>query len=183
MKAILKKLLITVLAVGSFSLASASELFIFQTTDVKIDNIKAKIYVGTPVKIVKNIDDKNALIEFSGMAFDNKLFINKDKSILIASIEKSTFGKKGEVKKVQAIIEKGYLTKVSNEVWEEHEEFYYEMCTQCHAAHVPTEHSMLEWDAILQTMNGFAQLDEEESAYLSRYLKANANNGFYPKTK
>ena len=36
------------------------------------------------------------------------------------------------------------------EIWEEHEEFYYENCTQCHAAHEPKTHSMLEWDAILQ---------------------------------
>jgi len=183
MRAILKKLLITVLAIGSFSLASANEFFIFQTTDVKIDNMKAKIYVGTPIKVLKDIDAKNSLVEFSGVVFDGKLYTNKDKSLLMASIEKGTFGKTGEVKKLQAVIETGYLTKVSSEVWEEHEEFFYEMCTQCHAAHIPAEHSMLEWDAILQTMSGFAQLDEEEAAYLSRYLKANSNNGFYPKTK
>lgn len=183
MKTVLQKLLITLLAVGSFSLASANDVFIFQTTDVKIDNKKATVYVGTPVKVLKDVDEKNALIELSGMVFDNKLYINKDKSLLIASVEKNTLGKNGEEKKVQAIIEKGYLTEKSAEVWEEHEEFFYEMCTQCHAAHVPTEHSMLEWDAILATMNGFAQLDDEEAKYLARYLKANANNGFYPKSK
>lgn len=183
MKAILQKLLITLLAVGSFSLASADEMFIFQTAEVKIDKNKGTLYIGTPVNVIKNVDDKNVLVEFSGIAFDDKLYTNKDKSLLMASVEKSTLGAKGEAKKVQAVIEKGYLTKVPSEVWEEHEEFFYETCTQCHAAHQPTEHSMLEWDAILQTMSGFAQLYPDESEYLSRYLKANANNGFYPEKK
>jgi len=183
MKAILKKLLITLLAVGSFSLASASEMYIFQTTDAKIDNNKAKLYIGTPVKVLKDVDAKNSLVEISGMVFGDKLYINKDKSLLLASVEKSSFGKDGEIKKVQAIIEKGYLASNPLEIWEEHEEFFYENCTQCHAAHAPEEHSMLEWDAILQTMNGFAQLDAQEAAYLARFVKATSNNGFYPKAK
>lgn len=183
MKTILQKLLVTLLVVGSFSLASAEEMFIFQTAEVQIDKNKGTIYIGTPVNVIKKVDEKNVLIEFSGNAFDDKLYTNKDKSLLMASVEKSTLGTKGEVKKIQAIIEKGYLSIVPSEIWEEHEEFYYEMCTQCHAAHVPTEHTMLEWDAILQTMSGFAQLYPDETGYLSRYLKANSSNGFYPEKK
>ena len=183
MKAIFKKLLITLLAVGSFSLASASEMYIFQTADAKIDNNKAKLYIGTPVKVLKDVDEKNSLVELSGMVFGDKLYINKDKSLLLASVEKSSFGKDGEIKKVQAIIEKGYLASNPLEIWEEHEEFFYENCTQCHAAHAPKEHSMLEWDAILQTMNGFAQLDAQEASYLARFVKATSNNGFYKETK
>lgn len=183
MKTIFKKVLITILAVGSFSLASAEEMFIFQTTEVKLDDKKGTVYIGTPVQVIKNIDDKNVLVEITGMIFDDKLFTNKDKSLLMASVEKNSFGKNGETKKVQAVIEKGYLSSVPAEIWEEHEEFYYEMCTQCHGSHRPVEHSMLEWDAILQTMSGFAQLYPDEAEYLSRYLNANANNGFYPETK
>ncbi|MFA9239181.1 MAG: hypothetical protein ACEQSQ_04705 [Candidatus Paceibacteria bacterium] len=183
MKTILQKLLITILAVGTFSLASAEEMFIFQTTEVKIDNKKGTLYIGTPVNVIKNVDDKNVLVEFSGVVFEDKLFTNKDKSLLMASIDKNSFGIKGEVKKVQAVIEKGNLSIVPSEIWEEHEEFFYETCTQCHAAHKSTEHSMLEWDAILQTMSGFAQLYPDEAEYLSRYLKANSNNGFYPEKK
>ena len=183
MNTIFKKLLITILAVGSFSLASAEEMFIFKTAEVKIDDKKGTLYIGTPVKVIKKVDEKNVLVEFSGMVFEDKLFTNKDKSLLMASVEKSSFGKSGEVKNIQAVIEKGYLSIVPAEIWEEHEEFYYEMCTQCHASHRPVEHSMLEWDAILQTMSGFAQLYPDEAEYLSRYLNANANNGFYPEKK
>ena len=183
MKTIFKKLLITILAVGSFSLASAEEMFLFQTTEVKIDDKKGTLYIGTPVNVIKKIDDKNVLVEFSGMAFDDKLYTNKDKSLLLASVDNNTFGKSGEIAKLQAIIEKGYLSIVPAEIWEEHEEFYYEMCTQCHGSYRPTAHTMLEWDAILQTMSGFAQLYPDEAEYLSRYLNANASNGFYPEKK
>jgi len=183
MKTFLKKSLITVLALGTFSLANANEMFVFKAANVKIDNKDAKVYEGIPVKVLKDVGNKNALIEFSGIVFDNKIYTNKDKSLLLATLNEGSLGKKGEAKKIQAVIEKGYLTNDFAEIWEEHEEFFYEMCTQCHAAHQASEHSMLEWDAILQTMSGFAQLDEEETNYLSRYLKANSTNGFYSKTK
>lgn len=183
MKTTFKKLLITLIALGTFAQAAQNDMFVFQTTDVKIDNNKATVYIGTAVSVVKDIDDKNVLVEFSGISFGDKLYTNKDKSLLMASNDKKTFGKDGEEKKLQAIIEKGYLTKDAEEVWEEHEEFYYEMCTQCHASHLPKEHTMLEWDAILGTMSGFAQLYDDETEYLARYLKANANNGFAAEKK
>ncbi len=183
MKAMFKKLLVTILAVGSFSLLSASEMYVFQTADVKIDKNKGSLYIGTPVKVIKDVDDKNVLVELSGSAFDNEIYTNKNKSLLMISVEKASFGKDGEEKKVQAIIEKANLASDPIEIWEEHEEFFYDNCTQCHAAHEPKTHSMLEWDAILQTMNGFSQLDEVEAAYLARFVKAMSNNGFYARKK
>ena len=175
--------MVLILAVGSLSLLSANDMYIFQTTDVKMDKNKGKLYIGTLVKVLKDVDAKNALVELSGVAFGNELYTNKNKSLIIASIEGANFGKDGEVKKITAVIEKGYLLDNVAEIWEEHEEFYYDNCTQCHAAHEPKTHSMLEWDAILQTMNGFAQLYPDEAEYLSRFVKATSNNGFYADKK
>lgn len=183
MKKIIQKILLTVLALGSFSALSANEMFVFQTAKVKIDDKNGTIYIGTPVKVLKNIDDKNVLVELRGIAFGNKLYTKKAQSLLMASVQGSDLGGKEQTSKIQAVIEKGYLSKVPSEIWEEHEEFFYEMCTQCHAAYEPKAHTMLEWDAILQTMSGFAQLYQDESEYLSRFLKANANDGFYPEKK
>lgn len=177
----LKNLMITLLAVGSFSLLSASEMYIFQTTDVKMDGKDGKLYIGTPVKVIKDVDDKNALVELSGVAFEGEIYTNKNKSLIMASSDATTFGTNGEAKTITAVIEKGYLLDDPVEIWEEHEEFYYENCTQCHAAHEPKTHNMLEWDAILQTMNGFAQLYPDEAAYLARFVKATSSNGFYAK--
>ena len=85
MKTILQKLLITLVTISTFSQASENNMFVFQTTDVKIDDSKATLYMGTPVSIVKNVDDKNVLVEFSGVSFEDKLYTNKDKSLLMAS--------------------------------------------------------------------------------------------------
>lgn len=183
MKTIIQKIVLSLLVVGSFSALSANEMFVFQTAKVKIDNKNATLYIGTPIKVLKDVDEKNVLVELSGIAFEDKLYTGKTKSLLIASKSEGSFGDKEQSVKVQAVIEKGYLSTVPSEIWEEHEEFFYEMCTQCHAAHQPTEHTMLEWDAILQTMSGFAQLYADESEYLARFLKANANDGFYPEKK
>ncbi|MCK9491859.1 MAG: hypothetical protein M0Q24_07195 [Sulfurimonas sp.] len=183
MKSVLGKLFISLFMVGSLSALAASDIFIFQTAKIKIDNKEGSIFIGTPVKVLKKVDDKNVLVEFSGMAFGDKLYTGKTKSLLMATKKEGSFADEGQVVKVQAVIEKGYLSEVPAEIWEEHEEFFYEMCTQCHGAYKPQSHTMLEWDAILQTMSGFAQLYEDETEYLSRFLKANASNGFYPEQK
>ncbi|MDD2449923.1 MAG: hypothetical protein PHS42_00560 [Sulfurimonas sp.] len=183
MKKVLGKILISLFVVGTLTALVASDTFIFQTAKVKIDNKEGSLYIGTPVKVLKSVDEKNVLVEFSGMAFGDKLYTGKTQSLLMATKTEGSFGDKEQIVKVQAIIEKGYLSEVPEEIWEEHEEFFYEMCTQCHGAYKPQSHTMLEWDAILQTMSGFAQLYEDETEYLSRFLKANSSNGFYPEQK
>lgn len=175
------KKIVLLIALGAFCTLSANELYIFETTEVQMDDKKGKLYIGTPVNVIKNIDEKNVLVEVSGVAFGGELYTNKNKSLIMASSKDKTFGLDGEKKRVTAVIDKGYLLDDPVEIWEEHEEFYYENCTQCHAAHEPKTHSMLEWDAILQTMNGFAQLYPDEANYLARFVKATSNNGFYVK--
>jgi len=183
MKKMIQKVMISLFVLGSLVSLSADEMFVFQTANVKIDTKEATLHIGTPVKVLKDVDAKNVLVEFSGMAFADKLYTGKTKSLLMATKKEGSFGDNEKVVKIQAVIEKGYLSKVPSEIWEEHEEFFYEMCTQCHAAYQPKAHTMLEWDAILQTMSGFAQLYPDESEYLARFLKANANDGFYPEKK
>lgn len=183
MKANILKLLLSLFVVGSISALSANEMYVFQTIKVKIDNKNATLFIGTPVKVLKNVDEKSVLVEFSGVSFEDKLYTTKTKSLLIATKEDGSFGQAEQSVKAQAVVEKGYLSKVPAEIWEEHEEFFYEMCTQCHGAYKPTAHTMMEWDAILQTMSGFAQLYADENEYLSRFLKANSSDGFYPEKK
>lgn len=182
MKKVLQKILISLFIVGTLTALVAKDTFIFQTAKVKIDDKEGSLYIGTPVKVLKSVDEKNVLVEFSGMAFGDKLYTNKAQSLLVATKEGS-FGDKEQVVKVQVVIEKGYLSEVPAEIWEEHEEFFYEMCTQCHGAYKPQAHTMMEWDAILQTMSGFAQLYPDENEYLLRFLKANSSDGFYPEIK
>ena len=175
--------MISLVLLGNIVSLSAEEMFVFQTGSAKIDTKEVTLYIGTPVKVLKKLDEKNVLVEFSGMSFANKLYTGKTKSLLMATKKEGSFGDNEKVVKIQAVIEKANLSKVPSEIWEEHEEFFYEACTQCHASYQPKEHTMLEWDAILQTMSGFAQLYPDESEYLARFLKANASDGFYPVKK
>jgi len=183
MKAI--KILLFLFTLGGFSSINANEMFLLENTKVNFDEKDGEILLGTPVKIIKDIDKKIVLVEVQGVAFGNELYSSKDKSLLIAKKDSNFIEKNqaSELKllKFKAKIEKSSLTKNVKEVWEEHEEFYYDMCTSCHSGHKASTHTMLEWEAILQTMKAFAKLDDKEERYLLRYLKANSKNGLYEK--
>lgn len=179
MKNLLKKVAI-ITSLGIFSLVNASESFMFQDGVLTSNDGKmAKLFVGVPVSVKKDMD-KKAEVTIKGFKFDdNNIYSSEGKELIIATIDsdfKVTKKANNEVE-LDGTIEKEFLTTISTEPWEEHEEFYFEMCTQCHAAPKVEHLSMMEWGAIFETMKGFAKLDADESAYLIRYLKSNANNG------
>jgi hypothetical protein len=179
MKNLIKKVAI-IASLGIISLVNASELYMFQTgTLISNDGKKANIFVGVPMTIKKDMD-KKAEVSIKGFKFDdNNIYSSEGKELVIATIDSDfkVTKKTGNEVELNGIIEKELLTKVPTESWEEHEEFYFEMCTQCHAAPKVGHLSMMEWGAIFETMKGFAKLDAEESNYLIRYLKSNANDG------
>jgi len=175
-----KTLLSSVLLLGLFVQVSASEMYVYVSdTALKSKSGEvAKLFLGVPVHIVKD-DGKNVSVTLEGYLDGSNLYSTQKKKLLIATLAKGFKVSKKAANKVElaGIIEKGSLTKDSAEVWEEHEEFYYEMCTQCHAAPKVPHHSMTEWEALFEPMKGFAKLDDEESEYLLRYIKSNASNG------
>lgn len=178
MKNLMVKLITIVALVGSFSLLSAQTNYVYQTEKIMIEKKEAKIYIGTPVKIIGKDGDKKIKGRVEGFLFNNTIYSAKNKSLKLLELPKGvSLGKDGDFVTLKLSIDKGLLAKESKLVWEEHEEFYYEMCTQCHAAHHLEEHTMNEWSAIFETMKNFAQLYEDEASYLLRYLKANANDG------
>jgi hypothetical protein len=179
MKNLLKKVAI-IASLGVLSLVNASELYMFQTGALtSSDGKKASIFVGVPVTVKKDMD-KKAEVTIKGYKFDdNNIYSSEGKELIVATIDsdfKVTKKANNEVE-LNGTIDKEFLTPISTESWEEHEEFYFEMCTQCHAAPKVEHLSMMEWGAIFETMKGFAKLDAEESEYLIRYLKSHANDG------
>lgn len=180
MKTILTKLT-TIAALGIFSLLSAETLYIFQTTTLTANDAKkGQIFTGVPVELVKTID-KKAEITLKGFVFDDatKVYSSATKELVIATLDtgfKLTKKANNEVE-LSGTVEREFLIKDNLEAWEEHEEFYYDMCTQCHAGPKVSHHSMMEWSAIFETMSGFAKLDAEESEYLLRFLMSNASDG------
>jgi len=175
---LIKRLAVAVALLGFFSQVSAGELFIFQDTQIKDKSGKtAKVYLGVPVKVKKDMG-KESKVEIHGFLDGNKLYSSANKELLIAQLNKGfKTTKKGKEVVLTGLVENEMLVEDVTEVWAEHEEFYYDMCSVCHAAQQVTHHTMTEWEALFIPMKGFAKLDEEEASYLLRYLKSNASNG------
>lgn len=175
-----KTLISLMLLLGLFVQVNASEMYVFVSdTELKSKSGEvAKLFLGVPVHIVKD-EGKIVNVTLEGYLDGLNLYSTENKKLLIATLSKDFKVSKKAANKVElaGIIEKGSLVADSAEVWEEHEEFYYEMCTQCHAAPKVPHHSMTEWEALFEPMKGFAKLDAEESEYLLRYIKSNASNG------
>lgn len=175
----MKKLILSlVFMLGIFSQASANTQFIFQNSEIEANGVKAKVFLGVPVNVLENLGDKSK-IELSGYLSEKNLYSTKEKELLIAIINDGFKVEKIDNEKVKLVgtIANDLLSSESKEVWEEHEEFFFDMCTQCHAAQVVSHHTMIEWEALFQPMKGFAKLNEEEAEYLLRYIKSNASNG------
>ncbi len=158
----------------------STDFFVYQDAKIKDKSGKvADVYVGVPLTIVKD-GEKESLVEVEGYMFGNEIYSSEAKSLLVAKLADGFEVEKKADNKVsfQATISKELISNSISDVWAEREEFYYEMCSQCHAANQASHHSMIEWGAIFETMKGFAKLDEQESTYLIRYLQANASDGF-----
>ncbi|MCT7482327.1 hypothetical protein [Aliarcobacter cryaerophilus] len=159
---------------------NANELqYVFQDTKIKSESDKvANIFLGVPATIKKDLGDK-VLISVNGFIDGKDIYSNDAKELLIATLEDgfTPITKQNNEVELVGTIDKKLLVKNPVDVWEEHEEFYFDMCTQCHGAQNVKHHTMIEWEALFGAMKDFAQLDEEESSYLLRYLKSNSSNG------
>ncbi len=175
------KITMTALLLGSFSQVVAGEMFMVEDGTVKAGKSDVELFIGVPVNVVK--DGKEASISLEGFLDGDKLYSSKNKALQIASVSKGTEVEKladGKVK-ITATVAKDSLGDDIKDIWSEQEEFYFDTCTQCHAAHKLEEHTMNEWASIFGTMRGFAQLDDDEAAPLLRFLQSNASNGLYAK--
>ncbi len=178
------KIAMASLLLGSFSQVVAGNTFMYQTSDVTVGKAKVTVFTGVPLTVVKE-DKKTADVSFEGFLDGEKLYSSKNKALQIANVPKGTKVEKlkdGKVK-ILANTQKENLSEDVADIWSEQEEFYFDACTQCHAGHKVTEHTMNEWASIFGTMRGFAQLDDDEATPLLRFLKSNASNGLYAKDK
>lgn len=179
MKNLIKLITTITVLLGMFSQVNASEAYTFQDATLKAANGKtANVKLGVPLHVLKDMNKSNE-VSITGFQDGNKIYSSAGKELLIATLKDGFPVVKKDGNKVELVgtIEKELITEDGKEVWEEQEEFYFEMCTQCHAAPEVNHHTMMEWEALFQPMKGFAKLDAEESSYLLRYLKSNASDG------
>lgn len=176
----------TIILLGLQAQVNASQLqYVFQDTKIKSENDKvANIFLGVPATVQKDLGDK-ALVSITGFVDGKNVYSNDAKELLIATLEDgfSPVVKQNNEVELVGTIEKKLLVTNPVEVWEEHEEFYFDMCTQCHGAQNVKGHTMVEWEALFGAMKGFAKLDDVESDYLLRYLKSNSSNGLIKNNK
>ncbi|AXH15501.1 hypothetical protein CRU99_02620 [Malaciobacter mytili] len=183
MRNLVKKSIAILALLGIFAQVNAQDSFIYQDTILKGEDGKsAKVYVGVPLLIVKDLG-KEVKVSIKGYIFGDEVYNTKTKDLLIAKIDNGfKVNKKDEQVELIGTLSKELVSADLGDIWSEHEEFYFEMCTQCHAGPEVNHHTMMEWEAIFGTMKGFAKLDEEEASYLLRYLKSNSSDGLV-KTK
>lgn len=181
----IKTLFVLLLLLGSISQVSASEMYVsVKSAVVVLENNKSiNLFSGTPVEVKKK-NGKEARVVVTGFQFSGKLYADKGKKLLIATLHKDHKSNVGSIKKVAftGSVPKAHLVADFSGVWDEQEEFFFEVCTQCHAAPNVKHHSMIEWEALLGTMKGFAKIDSEETASLLRYLQFNASDGLLKET-
>ena len=179
MKALFRNITVLLILLGAISQVSAKNMFIYQDTQIKANGKTANVYVGVPVKVLKDMG-KEVKVSIEGFRKGDKVYSSSSKELLVAKINKGfkVLNKGSNIVQLVGTLSKELVSNDLLDVWGEHEEFYFEMCTQCHAGPEVSHHSMMEWGAIFGTMKGFAKLDEEEATYLLRYLKANASDGF-----
>lgn len=175
---IFKKVAFFTVLLGMVSQVMAAQLYVFQNAQLQSkDGKSAKVYLGVPVTVKKN-QGKKSEVSLHGFLDGNKLYSTASKELLIAELDKGfKTTKKGKEVLLTGLMDNELLVEDVTEVWSEHEEFYFDMCSVCHAAPQVPHHTMTEWEALFIPMKGFAKLDEEESSYLLRYIKSNASNG------
>jgi trimethylamine-N-oxide reductase cytochrome c-type subunit TorC len=177
---ILKILVSFVLLLGFFAQVNASDLFIVQSdTQLKTKNGKiSKLFIGVPVSVKK---DNGSSLDVTVKGFQDGLNIysSKGKELLIATLEKDfkVSKKIGNEVELSGSILKESVSEDIEEIWDESLEFYYEMCSVCHAPPQIEHLSMIEWSAIFPSMKVRTTLDDEEAKEMLRFLKSNAKNG------
>ncbi len=137
-----------------------------------VDNADILLYKGSKIEVV----DSSKVMLKAFVNSKNEFFFDKNFVFKIGKLKNNSL-----VNKTNEYIfklEKDKFSKDPLESWEEYEELYYEACTQCHSAHEPVEHTMLEWEGLYSSMAEQSQLDKEIGEKVLRYLKSHAKNGF-----
>jgi len=178
---VIKTFLSITALLGFFAQVNASDLFVIQSdTALKSKNGKiAKLFIGVPVQIIKN-DTKSVEVSVQGYKFDDlNVYSTKGKELLIATLDEGfeVIKKEGNQVELLGSVSKDLLSNDIEGIWEEQQEFYYDMCSVCHAAPQIPHHTMMEWEALFTPMVGFAKLEKEEAAELLRFIKSISKNG------
>lgn len=176
------KLLIQVilLCLGALSLQASMYVYVEEGVKLPLLNDSIVVYSGSPVKVVSSTDDNSKVIMtgYIKSTDKTKLYATANLKLLLASTKEAGAIKIDANKGVlEVTIPKDNLTDDAEEAWDNSSSRFYEVCTQCHAAKVVGEHTMLEWEGLYGSMQAMAKPTAEDDAYISRFLRAYAKDG------
>jgi len=137
-----------------------------------INNTDIMLYKGSKIEVV----DSSKVMLKAFVNKENELFYDKNLVFKIGKLNNDSLVSR--TNEYTFKLKKDKFSKEPLNAWEEYEELYYEACTQCHSAHEPHEHTMLEWEGIYSSMAEQSQLDEEVGTKVLKYLKSHAKDGF-----
>lgn len=141
---------------------------------------KITLYKGAPVqKITEN--SNSATVILNGYV-DNedakKIYATQNLKLLLAEVENlSALKISGNKAVLEVEVSNDFLTDSAEEAWETNADRFYTKCTQCHAAKVVEDHTMLEWEGLFASMKEFAKPTTEDTQYILRFLRAYAKDG------
>jgi len=157
-------------------------MYIYVEEGVKLPLLDGEVtlYSGTPVEVASSTEDSSKIIlaGYVSSSDKTKLYATQNLKLLLATTKKDDAININANKGVLEVnISKDNLTDDSEEAWETTAERFYEKCTQCHAAKVVEEHTMLEWEGLYGSMKEFAKPTDEDTSYILRFLRAYSKDG------
>lgn len=149
-----------------------------KSDEMSIKTNGAKIYFGTPVKVVKKGKDSSKVLIKGVINPDepNKLYATTNYKVLL--VESDKLKKDKENASIELEVSNKNIEKDPEIAWEDSGDIFYDKCTRCHAAHPPLEFDMLTWEALFQSMKSRANPTPHQEAMILRYLYSHAIDGF-----
>lgn len=172
------KFFIKLIAVSMLTLSLHATAYVYVEEGVTLPLDDGSIlYSGSPLEVISRTDNyqKVKLSGFIDEKDKTKLYATPNLKLLL--VDSKSLHVKGNQADFEVELSNDFITDSSEEAWELTADRFYEKCTQCHAAKVVEEHTMLEWEGLYGSMESFAKPTPEDTQYVLRFLRAYAKDG------
>lgn len=173
MKSFIKLLAVSMLTI---SLQATSYVYVEEGVSLPLDD-GSILYSGSPLEVLSKVGNSQK-VKLSGYIDNNdktKLYATPNLKLLL--VDSKSLHVEGDKGTFEVELSNDFITDDSEEAWELTADRFYEKCTQCHAAKVVEEHTMLEWEGLYGSMESFAKPTAEDTKYILRFLRAFSKDG------
>lgn len=173
MKFFIKLIAVSILAL---SLHATAYVYVEEGVTLPLDD-GSVLYSGSPLEVIsKNANSQKVKLSgFIDAKDKTKLYATPNLKLLL--VDSKSLHVKGNQAHFEVELSNDFITEDSEEAWELTADRFYEKCTQCHAAKVVEEHTMLEWEGLYGSMAAFAKPTPQDTQYILRFLRAYSKDG------